>query len=295
MARSVDSVNRSMRIPAVRTGLRRSGRGRCLTPTRLRSPSPIPGPSSRRRVSRYPSCCSRVPSERASENGPMKQGGCRRRRRPRRVAGPAGPPNSRRRVVEVGVRGDTERPRRPPGGADPRPKRYAAVPGTGRRRPRDAGPDDNGRPGPLPSGLRTHHDVAGSQRVAGAACARADGVWRPTIAGASWMRPSFVKASTMNNAKSTRRVMLLFRMGSPTCLLQTGKPWLSPSSRSLPRTRVQRVSLAKIRRHASTWSSRSMRPVSFANRAAKTRRLHLPWVDISAVPGDVPSGREDEA
>jgi len=31
----------------------------------------------------------------------------------------------------------------------------------------------------------------------------------------------------------TRRVMLLARMGSPTCRLHTGKPWLSPSSRSL--------------------------------------------------------------
>src|SRR6476469_4334786 len=32
---------------------------------------------------------------------------------------------------------------------------------------------------------------------------------------------------------------------------------LSPSSRSLPRTTVHRVSLANTRRHASTWSSRS--------------------------------------
>jgi hypothetical protein len=35
----------------------------------------------------------------------------------------------------------------------------------------------------------------------------------------------------MNRAKSTRRVRLLSRMGSPTCRLHTGKPWLSPSSR----------------------------------------------------------------
>jgi hypothetical protein len=32
----------------------------------------------------------------------------------------------------------------------------------------------------------------------------------------------------MNRAKSTRRVMLLARMGSPTCRLHTGRPWLSP-------------------------------------------------------------------
>src|SRR5437660_10843493 len=37
----------------------------------------------------------------------------------------------------------------------------------------------------------------------------------------------------------------------------TGRPWLSPSSRSLPRTTVHRVSLANTRRVASTWSSRS--------------------------------------
>ncbi|HSC90477.1 MAG TPA: hypothetical protein VLB86_02350 [Gaiellaceae bacterium] len=37
----------------------------------------------------------------------------------------------------------------------------------------------------------------------------------------------------------------------------TGRPWLSPSSRSLPRTTVQWVSLANTLRQASTWSSRS--------------------------------------
>jgi hypothetical protein len=40
----------------------------------------------------------------------------------------------------------------------------------------------------------------------------------------------------MNRAKSTRRVMLLARIGSPTCWLHTGRPWLSPSSSSLPRS-----------------------------------------------------------
>jgi hypothetical protein len=52
-------------------------------------------------------------------------------------------------------------------------------------------------------------------------------------------------------------VRLLSRIGSPTCRLHTGKPWLSPSSRSLPRTTVHRVLLANTRRHASTWSLRS--------------------------------------
>ncbi len=57
-----------------------------------------------------------------------------------------------------------------------------------------------------------------------AACASAEGVWQPTIAGASWTSSSFSRASTMNRAKSTRRVMLLSRMGSPTCRLHTGRP-----------------------------------------------------------------------
>jgi hypothetical protein len=45
-----------------------------------------------------------------------------------------------------------------------------------------------------------------------------------TVAGASWMKSWFSRASTMNSAKSTRRVRLLSRMGSPRCRLQTGKP-----------------------------------------------------------------------
>src|SRR6185369_16847760 len=93
-----------------------------------------------------------------------------------------------------------------------------------------------------------------------AVCASAEGVCRPTIAGASWTSSSFCRASTMNRAKSTRRVRLLLRMGSPTCRLHTGRPWLSPSSRSLARTAVHRVSLANTRRHASTWSSHPVAP-----------------------------------
>ena len=57
-----------------------------------------------------------------------------------------------------------------------------------------------------------------------AACASADGVWQPTIAGASWTSSSSSSACTMNRAKSTRRVMLLSRIGSPTCRLHTGRP-----------------------------------------------------------------------
>jgi len=69
-----------------------------------------------------------------------------------------------------------------------------------------------------------------------AACASAEGVRQPTIAGDSWISSSFSRASPMNREKPTRRVILLLRMGSPTCRLHTGRPWLSPSSRPLPRT-----------------------------------------------------------
>jgi hypothetical protein len=61
--------------------------------------------------------------------------------------------------------------------------------------------------------------------------------------------------------------------------LQTGRPWLSPSSRSLPRTTVHRVSLANTRRHASTWSSRS---------AKRARRASGPTTFTSACPRLLP-------
>src|SRR4051812_28422725 len=117
----------------------------------------------------------------------------------------------------------------------------------------------------------------------------------------------------MNIAKSTRRVMSLWRMGSPTWLLQTGRPWLAPSSKWLPRTTVQRVSLAKTRRVASTWSSRSAKRPSRARRrlagvaggergprgggapADIDQGLELPCVDVLAVDGYVPPAREDES
>lgn len=38
-----------------------------------------------------------------------------------------------------------------------------------------------------------------------------------------------------------RRVRLLLRIGSPTCLLHAGSPWLVPSSRSLPLTTSEEV------------------------------------------------------
>ena len=78
-----------------------------------------------------------------------------------------------------------------------------------------------GVPRPKCSGERT---LAHRRTHSLAACASAEGVWRPTIAGASWTSSSFSRASTMNRAKSTRRVRLLSRIGSPTCRLHTGRP-----------------------------------------------------------------------
>ena len=99
----------------------------------------------------------------------------------------------------------------------------------------------------------------------------------------------------MNRAKSTRRVRLLSRIGSPTCRLHTGRPWLSPSSRSLPRTTVHRVSLANTRRHASTWSSRSAKRARRASGAGDLHeRFELPRVHVLAVARDVPPAREHQ-
>ena len=90
----------------------------------------------------------------------------------------------------------------------------------------------------------------------------------------------------MNSAKSTRRVMLLSRIGSPTCRLHTGRPWLSPSSRSLPRTTVHRVSLANTRRHASTWSSRSAKRARRAS-GPKTFTIALSFHEYTSWPSRV--------
>jgi len=109
---------------------------------------------------------------------------------------------------------------------------------------------------------------------ASAACAGADGVRQPTIAGASCISSSFSRAAAMNRAKSTRRVRLPARMGSPTCRPHTGRPWPGPSSSSLPRTTVHRVSLANTRRQASTWSSRSTARASLPSRP-RTATFHL--------------------
>ena len=60
---------------------------------------------------------------------------------------------------------------------------------------------------------------------------------RRSSAGLAVRASAFSSGIDMNRAKSTRRVLLLSRIGSPTCRLQTGRLWLSPSSRSLPRRR----------------------------------------------------------
>src|SRR5215204_5529544 len=99
----------------------------------------------------------------------------------------------------------------------------------------------------------------------------------------------------MNRAKSTRRVRLLARMGSPTCRLHTGRPWLSPSSRSLPRTRVQRVSLANTRRQAYLVVEVGEASDAPGPAAELHERFEPPRVNVLAVEADVPPRREHEA
>ena len=144
---------------------------------------------------------------------------------------------------------------------------------------------------------RPHVHMARSVgKDASVACASAEGVWHPTIAGASWTSPSFPRAATMKRAKSTRRVMLLARIGSPTCRLQTGKSWLSPSSRSLPLTTVHLVLLANTHRQASTWSSRSTTRARRASRPTTcTSSLIFHEYHVLAIACDVPPAREHEA
>ena len=85
-------------------------------------------------------------------------------------------------------------------------------------------------PGPRAKSSMGHVSLGSDHSLAliAAACASAEGARQLTIAGASWTSSSFLRASTMNKAKSTRRVMLLSRTGSPTC-----RPprWQAPGSR----------------------------------------------------------------
>ena len=93
----------------------------------------------------------------------------------------------------------------------------------------------------------------------------------------------------MNRAKSTRRVMLLARMGSPTCRLHTGRPWLSPSSSSLARTTVHRVLLANTRLAGFDLVVQVHGPDELAEPSQDTHLpLELARVDILTATGDVP-------
>ena len=65
-----------------------------------------------------------------------------------------------------------------------------------------------------------------------------------------------------------------------------GQAWLSPSSRSLPRTTVQRVSLANTRRHASTWSLRSAKRARRAS-GPKTLTITLSFHEYTSCPSRV--------
>src|SRR5258705_13761371 len=64
--------------------------------------------------------------------------------------------------------------------------------------------DDASQIGSPASGLPTYAGIASGEGTAAhyrvhlpAACASAEGVWQPTIAGASWTSSSFSRASTM--------------------------------------------------------------------------------------------------
>jgi hypothetical protein len=98
----------------------------------------------------------------------------------------------------------------------------------------------------------------------------------------------------MNRAKSPRRVRLLLRMGSPTCRLHTGRPWLSPTSRSCRARRSARV--------AGEHAPARLHLVVEVGEASEARepaadlheRFELPRVHVLAVARDVPPAREHE-
>ena len=130
-------------------------------------------------------------------------------------------------------------------------------------------------------------------QLASAAYASAEGVRQPMIAGASWISASLSRAATMNRAKSTRRVMLLARMGSPTCRSTREGPGFRPL-RVRCRARRSTVSLANTRRQASTWSSRSTARTSLPNPPGHNLPFEPPRVDVPTVAGDVPATGEHQ-
>ena len=148
-------------------------------------------------------------------------------------------------------------------------------------------------PGPSSGGIPEHW---GTPRFFSATCASAEGVWQPTIAGASWMSSSFSIAATMNSAKSTRRVMLLSRMGSPTCS--------APHRQALALAFLE-VASAHDRppRVAGEHPPARLHLVVQVGEPSESREpaedvhdhLELPRVHVLAVAGDVPPAREHEA
>lgn len=68
-----------------------------------------------------------------------------------------------------------------------------------------------------------HATSARTTSAPGCASASADSDVQPTIAGASWTSTSFMSASTMKRAKSIRRVLLLFSIGSPMLTARTSR------------------------------------------------------------------------
>ena len=127
------------------------------------------------------------------------------------------------------------------------------------------------------------------------ACASAEGLWRLTIAGASCTRSSFSSASTMNRAKSTRRVMSLWRIGVADvaaphrqalagALLQAAAPHDGPAGvagEDAPRRLDLVVEVGEAGEPGEA-------------PADVDQGLELPRVDVLAVEGDVPPAREHQ-
>src|SRR3954451_25109845 len=127
------------------------------------------------------------------------------------------------------------------------------------------------------------------------ACASAEGLWLLTIAGAWCTRSSSSSASTMNRAKSTRRVMSRSRMASPT--------WRAPDRQALAGALLQAAAPHDgPARVAGEHASRRLDPVVEVGEAGKPgeapahidQGLELPRVDVLAVERDVPPAREHQ-
>ena len=129
-----------------------------------------------------------------------------------------------------------------------------------------------------------------------AACASAEGVRHPTIAGASWINASFSRAATMNKAKSTRRVLLLSEDGI------THMP--TPHGQALALALFEVASAHDCpQRVAGKHPAARLDLVVNVHKSSETPDpaggalfpLEPPWIYIPAVTRDVPPTGKDKA